>query len=91
MKSQLQLLNEKNVFFAETAVLDMRLRVRFLLDLKPKDLVRINRKLHKITHKFALSPSLKKGFYVDNDSISVAILNAVSDEIIDVEKDEVAQ
>lgn len=83
MKSQLQELNEKGVFKAEPALLELRLKVWLLLRVSNSELNFISKKLKKITHRFAMSPHLIKGFYVGNDSISVAILNSLSDEMLE--------
>lgn len=81
MKTQLEILNNKGIFNAEVAMLDMRLRVKLLHELDEKLLLYVSKRLKKITAGFGLSPKFTEGFWVPNDSISIAILKEVSDEL----------
>ncbi|MEQ4191897.1 hypothetical protein [Pseudomonas ficuserectae] len=81
MESQLKLLNEKGVFSAESAVLNMRLKVKLLRHVSPKNLAHVSRRLLRITSPFGMAPKFQEGFYVGNDSVNIAMLNELSNEL----------
>ncbi|RMO65433.1 hypothetical protein ALQ37_200199 [Pseudomonas syringae pv. aptata] len=81
MKTQLETLNDKGIFFAEEGMLGMRLRVKLLHELDERQLILVARKLRKLTAAFGMSPKFQEGFWVPNDSISVVILKELSDEL----------
>ncbi|WP_122324535.1 hypothetical protein [Pseudomonas coronafaciens] len=81
MESQLKLLNDKGVFSAESAVLNMRLKVKLIKYARQNNIRYISKRLLKITAPFGMSPKFDEGFYVVNDSVNIAILNDLSDEL----------
>lgn len=82
MNKKLEELNNKGVFNAQVAMLDLRLRVVLREEYDPKNLLVNLRSLKKITSKFSFAPNYKNGFWVPNDPISISTLNQVSDEIL---------
>ncbi|MFI3044484.1 hypothetical protein [Pseudomonas coronafaciens] len=77
----MQVLNNKGVFSAELAVLNMRLKVKLQRHASPKNISLISKRLLRITSPFGISPKFREGFYVTNDSVNIAMLNDLSDEL----------